>query len=62
MRVYFPDNSYCICFVTVDTDCTKEQRDYDEAWKDGTLGFTEVRTLCDEEGEYLSPHCIDGSM
>jgi hypothetical protein len=40
----------------------KEQKDYDEAWKNGLLGFTQVRPLCDEKGDYMPAHCIGSSM
>jgi hypothetical protein len=39
-----------------------EQRKYEEAWEDGSRGSTQVHPLCDGEGDYLSPHCIGGSM
>jgi len=60
LRCFKKDDS-ATC-VPLDTNCTKEQRDYDEAWEKGTLGFTQVRTLCDEKGDYLSPHCIGASI
>ena len=62
MCVHFPDNRYCICFVTVSSDCINEQRDYDEALNTGSLGLTQVRPICDEKGDYGPAHCIGGSM
>lgn len=53
------ENATC---VPLHSACTKEQSVYDEAFQNGTLGFTQVRTLCDGEGDYLSPHCILNSI
>lgn len=52
-------SSTCVPLVS---ECTNEQRDYDEAWKNGSLGFTQVRPLCDEVGDYLPAHCIGSSI
>jgi hypothetical protein len=57
-----PNNRFCFVFVTVVSDCTNEQRDYDQARENGTVGFTQLRPLCDAKGDYLPAHCIGGSM
>lgn len=53
------DSATCVPIVS---NCTKEQKDYDGAWENGTLGITQVRPLCDEKGDYQSPRCIGGSI
>lgn len=55
------DSDFAAC-VPLISDCTNEQREYDQALKNGTLGFTQVRPLCDEKGDYLPAHCIGGSI
>ena len=51
-----------MCCVTVVSECTIEQREYDEALKNGSLGFTQVRPMCDGKGDYLPAHCIGSSV
>ncbi|XP_021934661.1 thyroglobulin-like isoform X2 [Zootermopsis nevadensis] len=53
------DSAACVPLIS---DCTNEQRDYDQARENGSLGFTRVRPLCDERGDYLPAHCIGGSV
>ena len=44
------------------TKCTTAQKNWDDRRANGTLGITEVRPKCDDDGLFLSAHCIPGSM
>ncbi|XP_046422651.1 uncharacterized protein LOC124180841 isoform X1 [Neodiprion fabricii] len=55
------DDDQATC-QTMTTDCALERVAYDEKRDNGTLGSSELRPECDNDGLYSAAHCIPGSI
>lgn len=58
-RFHFISN---IHFTVINTQCRKEQDDYDKMKKNGTLGQFMLRPECDVDGLFKATKCIPGQM